>query len=164
MLVSGGHTALYRKPLSGLQIGGSDQLGHLDCGYHYIQKRSERYSAGVCLPLLTDEFGNKIGKSTTTDTIAVWLDPKRTSPYALYQFCKQLHDNTAEKFFRYFSLRPLQQVEGILEKHRQNLGKWIAQTALADELTEIVHGRRGLELAQRCSRILFSGMYLVHDP
>lgn len=139
------------------QIGGSDQLGHLDSGYNYLRKRADRYSAGLCLPLLTDEFGNKIGKSTTSDAIAVWLDPQRTSPFALYQFCKQLHDNTAERFYRYFSLRPTEQVEAVIDDHKQNLGRWIAQTALADELTRVVHGEAGLVVSQRCTRILFHG-------
>ena len=56
-----------------------------------------------------------------------------------------------------FSIKPIEEVNGILEDHQRNLGKWIAQEALATELTRIVHGSNGLETALRCSRALFQG-------
>jgi tyrosyl-tRNA synthetase len=145
------------------QLGGSDQFGNIEAGYNYIRSVNDNRSVGVCLPLLTDAAGNKIGKSTTAQDVAVWLDENKTSPYAFYQFFRQLHDNDAEKFLRYFSLKPTQEVEAILVEHNKNLGRWVAQTSLADELTEVVHGRKGLELAQRSSRILFHGLFSFYE-
>lgn len=137
------------------QIGGSDQLGNLESGYDYILKQQQRIAYGVCLPLLTDSSGRKLGKSTLND--GCWLDERKTSPYAFYQYFRQLRDDLASKFLLYFSLKPLDEVEDILIEHNNNLGRWVAQTYLANEMTELVHGKSGLETAERCSRILFSG-------
>jgi hypothetical protein len=97
--------------LNGLQIGGSDQLGHFDAGYHYIQKLSpSRPVYGLCLPLVVDDSGNKLGKSSTDATAAVWLSAERTSPYAFYQYWRQMPDQYVERVLPYFSLRAMPEV------------------------------------------------------
>lgn len=55
-------------------------------------KTLQFYILGVCLPLVTSSDGKKIGKSTTNEDMSVWLDKKKTSPYAFYQYFRQLHD------------------------------------------------------------------------
>uniref|UniRef100_A0A7E4ZS54 Tyrosine--tRNA ligase n=1 Tax=Panagrellus redivivus TaxID=6233 RepID=A0A7E4ZS54_PANRE len=139
------------------QFGGSDQLGHLDAGAHYIKNVLKKPAAGICLPLITDAHGNKIGKSTTSKGEAVWLSNRLTSPYSFYQYFRQQHDDIAEKLLVYFSLKSMTEISEVLEDHRAQKGKSIAQTALAEELTTIVHGKEGLELARRCSNVLFYG-------
>ncbi|VDM39010.1 unnamed protein product [Toxocara canis] len=139
------------------QIGGSDQLGHLDAGYDYIRLRTGRLSAGICLPLITDSGGNKLGKSVTNPKENVWLSESKTSPYALYQFFRQQPDKEIVPLMRYLSLLPMSDVNNILVEHAANLGKWIAQEALAKEMTQLVHGSNGLDLALQCSRALFEG-------
>ncbi|GMR45917.1 hypothetical protein PMAYCL1PPCAC_16112, partial [Pristionchus mayeri] len=136
------------------QLGGSDQLGHLDIGAHYILRASEKSAAGVCLPLLTDSEGNKIGKSTGG---ATWLDGEMTSPFHLFQFFRQLHDTDAVMMLQRCSLRSTVEVEALVQEHSANLGKWIAQEALAVEMTEIVHGREAVEQAKAASKALFYG-------
>ncbi|KAE9547343.1 hypothetical protein FO519_009442 [Halicephalobus sp. NKZ332] len=143
------------------QLGGSDQLGHLDIGYHYIKNTIGKRTAGICLPLITDAFGNKIGKSSAAKGDAVWLNPELTSPYALYQYFRQLHDDSAEKLLPYFSLRSIEEIRTLISDHNKNLGKWVAQTVLADEVTEMVHGKSGLLLAKQCSNVLFNGKNLL---
>lgn len=59
--------------------------------------------------------------------------------------------------FRQFSLRPFEEIEAILVHHSNNLGQWIAQKELATELTRLVHGQRGLEIAEQCSNAIFHG-------
>ncbi|VDK84054.1 unnamed protein product, partial [Cylicostephanus goldi] len=57
-------TVLLEKFDCRFQIGGSDQLGHLDLGAHHIKRTcGGKFVAGVCLPLVTDSAGNKLGKS-----------------------------------------------------------------------------------------------------
>ncbi|CAI4222116.1 unnamed protein product [Auanema sp. JU1783] len=136
------------------QIGGSDQLGHLDLGAHYINRNSNRFAAGICLPLLIDSSGKKLGKSAGAP---IWLSPSRTSPFHFFQYFKQLHDTDAEKLFLQFSLLPYEEMITIVEKHNENLGKWIVQEALAKEMTVVVHGKEGLERALSCTRALFEG-------
>nr|CDJ93895.1 Aminoacyl-tRNA synthetase and Proteasome component region PCI domain containing protein [Haemonchus contortus] len=138
------------------QIGGSDQLGHLDLGAHYIKRTcGGKFAAGVCLPLVTDGAGNKLGKSVGGGD--VWLSAELTSPFHFYQFLRQLHDTEAEQMYKQYSLAPWDDVLVKIEEHRANLGKWVVQDALATELTQIVHGDEGLRTAQRCSRALFQG-------
>ncbi|VDL74057.1 unnamed protein product [Nippostrongylus brasiliensis] len=146
---------LLKKVDCRFQIGGSDQLGHLDLGAHYIKRTSGEFVAGVCLPLVTDSAGNKLGKSVGGEQI--WLSAERTSPFHFYQFLRQLHDTEAEQMYMQYSLSPWQEVQAKIEDHRSNLGKWIAQDALAKELTRLVHGNEGLATAERCSRALFRG-------
>ncbi|GMT22264.1 hypothetical protein PFISCL1PPCAC_13561, partial [Pristionchus fissidentatus] len=137
------------------QLGGSDQLGHLDIGAHYIGRSINKWAAGVCLPLLTDSAGNKIGKST--GGAGTWLDGEMTSPFHLYQFFRQLHDTDAVMMLKRCSLQSTEVIEEIEKKHSSNLGKWIAQDALAEEMTEIVHGREAVEMAKNASKALFHG-------
>lgn len=141
------------------QLGGYDQLGHLDFGAHYIKKRgnqhSNKFAAGVCFPILTDSAGNKLGKSEGGG--ALWLDPTKTSPFHFYQFFAQLHDDKAEELLLLFSLREVDALEEVLLNHRNNLGKWIAQKELAMEVTKIVHGDDGLDTALKCTKAMFGG-------
>ncbi|KAI6217459.1 Tyrosine--tRNA ligase, mitochondrial [Aphelenchoides fujianensis] len=140
------------------QLGGSDQLGHLDSGADYIKRQCGIQSIGVSLPLLSDEKGGKLGKSTAKEGAPVWLDGAKTSPFALFQYFRQVHDDVAETLLTYFSLRPFEDVEAILAHHRENLGKWIAQQALAEEMVALIHGRTAVEKAIQCSNVLFNGL------
>ncbi|CAD6199391.1 unnamed protein product [Caenorhabditis auriculariae] len=117
------------------QIGGSDQLGHLDFGAHYIKKRSNEFAAGVCLPLLTDSNGKKLGKSEGGG--ALWLDSKMTEPSRFHQFFSELSNEDARKLLLKLSLRPLDDLRKTLEENEQEKG---VQKLLADELTSLVHG------------------------
>ncbi|KAI1715642.1 tRNA synthetases class I (W and y) domain-containing protein [Ditylenchus destructor] len=143
------------------QLGGSDQLGHLSIGRHYIRDHTKRFSAGICLPLIVDEGGNKLGKSEAGSAQStIWLDERKTSAYDFYQYFKQLRDDIAERFLMYFSLGFHEEVKDVFEEHKKKLGSWIAQTYLADEMTQLIHGKEKLKTAQECSKILFHGNIL----
>ncbi|KAI6207109.1 Tyrosine--tRNA ligase, mitochondrial [Aphelenchoides besseyi] len=135
---------LSRKHDCYFQLGGSDQLGHLDSGADFIKRKSGSQPIGL-------------GKSSVKNGSPVWLDGTKTSPFALYQYFRQFHDDVAESLLTYFSLRPFEQVEEILAHHRENLGKWIAQKAVAEEMVSLIHGRTALEKAIQCSNVLFNG-------
>ncbi|CAJ0579576.1 unnamed protein product, partial [Mesorhabditis spiculigera] len=136
------------------QIGGSDQLGHLDLGAHFVKKRTGRFTGGITMPLVTDAAGNKLGKSTGA---SVWLSDKRTSAFHFYQFWRQLPDNDVERLFPMFTLKNYDELVAILDEHRGKLGQWHAQSRLAQEMTTLVHGNAGLEKAEACSRALYQG-------
>ncbi|KAL3077560.1 hypothetical protein niasHS_012266 [Heterodera schachtii] len=141
------------------QIGGTDQFGNLKAGFEHIRANTERLSIALCMPLLTDKYGRKLGKSSDQNgsNAPLWLDQLKTSAFAFYQHLRQLHDDAAEHFLVSFSLRKTTEVEDVLEEHRNNLGKWVAQIHLAEEMTAIVHGKAALERAKKCSKILFDG-------
>ena len=79
-----------------IQLGGSDQWGNIVSGTDLIRRvtqgKSEVY--GATIPLLVDSNGNKFGKSTGQ---AIWLDPKKTTPYELFQFLLNISDSDVEK-------------------------------------------------------------------
>ncbi|CAG9532626.1 unnamed protein product [Cercopithifilaria johnstoni] len=138
------------------QIGGNDQLGHFDAGYDYIKKKTGKLSASICLPLLTDAQGKKLSKTSKEDS-NIWLDERKTSPFTFYQYFRQKPDSVIVPLLRYFSLRTIEEIEEIEREHQTNLGKWIAQEKLAEELTKFVHGSNGFKMAKQCSEILFHG-------
>lgn len=140
------------------QLGGSDQLGNFKTGFENVRAETGKQSLGICVPLLTDGNGNKLGKSAKGIAgSGFWLSAERSSPFAFYQYFRQLHDDISAQLLLQFSLKEVEEILQIIEEHNNKLGKWIAQTHLADEMTSLVHGHEGLELARRCSQLLFNG-------
>lgn len=135
-----------------LQIGGSDQWGNITAGIELIRKRGGSDAYGMTLPLLTTSAGEKFGKSAGN---AVWLDPERTSPYELYQFFFRSEDADVERFLLCFSMKPVEEIKAIVAEHNEAPHKRLAQKALAEEVTELIHGPEGLARAQQASAILF---------
>lgn len=113
------------------------------------------------MPLLTTKSGEKLGKSTLSlndnKNSNVWLDKHKTSEYSLYQFFRQIPDDMAIKLLLYLSLKSVDELEYLIEKHLQSPNEWLIQTSLADEMVTLIYGLDGLELAKKCSRILFFG-------
>nr|CAD2158998.1 unnamed protein product [Meloidogyne enterolobii] len=140
------------------QLGGSDQLGNFKTGFENVRAETGKQSLGICVPLLTDGNGNKLGKSAKGIAgSGFWLSAEKSSPFAFYQYFRQLHDDISAQLLLQFSLKEVEEILQIIEEHNNKLGKWIAQTHLADEMTSLVHGHEGLELARRCSQLLFHG-------
>lgn len=137
-----------------MQMGGSDQWGNITAGIDLIRKRLGRSAYGLTWPLLTKSDGTKFGK--TADG-AVWLDPKKTSPYQFRQFWVQIADDDIERYLPQFSLRPIEEISAILDEQRSNPAARPAQRALAQELTTLVHGAEAAQAAEEAAAILFGG-------
>lgn len=135
-----------------IQFGGSDQWGNILTGNELIRKVSNGDSYALTTPLITKSDGGKFGK---TEDGNVWLDPKKTSPYKFYQFWINVSDNDAIKFFKIFSLKSQSEIGKIIKDHEKEPHLRILQNSLADEITEIVHDRKLLEVAKSTSNILF---------
>ena len=92
---------LYRHHDVQLEIGGSDQWGNITAGIDLIHKIEgpETKVYGLTIPLMLKADGTKFGKTAGG---AVWLDPKKTSPYEFYQFWINTDDRDAVKFLKYF--------------------------------------------------------------
>jgi tyrosyl-tRNA synthetase len=88
---------------------------------------------------------------------AVWLDPDKTSPYQFHQFWIQTDDDLVERYLKYLSLRPLSEIEALLEAHAGAPERRIAQRALADEMTTLVHGPAAAAAAAAAAEVLFGG-------
>lgn len=137
-----------------LQIGGNDQWGNITSGMDLTRRLHQVQVYGMTLPLITKADGTKFGK---TEGGAIWLDPALTSPYAFYQFWLGTADEDVYRFLRYYSFMPLSEIEALEAEDAKRQGRKLAQQVLADELTELVHGKGALAAAQRISELLFSG-------
>ncbi|MEB8284937.1 tyrosine--tRNA ligase [Aeromonas veronii] len=137
-----------------LQIGGNDQWGNITSGMDLTRRLHQAQVHGMTLPLITKADGTKFGK---TEGGAVWLDPALTSPYAFYQFWLGTADEDVYRFLRYYSFMSLSEIAALEVEDAQRQGRKQAQQVLANELTELVHGKAALAAVQRISELLFSG-------
>jgi tyrosyl-tRNA synthetase len=135
-----------------LQMGGSDQWGNITAGIELVRRARGRSAHGIVAPLLTTSSGAKFGK---TEEGAVWLDPRRTSPFRFYQFWLNTEDGDVEHYLKAFTYLPLQEIAALMAEHGENPGARPAQRRLAVEVTRMVHGVDGLERAERASGVLF---------
>lgn len=145
---------LNRRHQCTLQIGGSDQWGNITSGIDLTRRLNRQQVFGITLPLVTKADGTKFGK---TESGAVWLDPRKTSPYSFYQFWLNTADADVYKFLRYFTFLPVGEIAGIEQADVEVQGRKSAQGILAREMTQLVHGERGLGAALRITQALFSG-------
>ncbi|MBU2097292.1 MAG: tyrosine--tRNA ligase [Gammaproteobacteria bacterium] len=145
---------LYKRYSCTIQIGGSDQWGNITGGIDLARRMHQGQVYGMTLPLVTKADGQKFGK---TESGTVWLDPKKTSPYAFYQFWINSADADVYKFLRYFTFLSAAEIAAIQESDANSSGRPQAQAILASEVTRLVHGDQGLTAADRISRALFSG-------
>lgn len=146
---------LYQNNNCKLQIGGSDQWGNITSGLELIRKTEENAKAfGLTIPLVTKADGTKFGK---TEGGAIWLDAEKTSPYEFYQFWINTDDRDVIKYLKYFTFLSKQEIEQLEEEVKQAPEKRLAQKALAEEMTKLVHGEDALERAVKISAALFSG-------
>ncbi|MBL0474155.1 tyrosine--tRNA ligase [Aeromonas veronii] len=137
-----------------LQIGGNDQWGNITSGMDLTRRLHQAQVHGMTLPLITKADGTKFGK---TEGGAVWLDPALTSPYAFYQFWLGTADEDVYRFLRYYSFMSLSEIDALEAEDAKRQGRKQAQLVLANELTELVHGKAALAAVQRISELLFSG-------
>lgn len=137
-----------------LQVGATDQWGNITVGTELTRKKLGVPVWGLTFPLLTKSDGTKYGKSASG---AVYLDPKRTSPYRFYQFFIQSEDADVLKLLRTLSFVSRDDITALAAEVQSNPGARAAQKRLARELTTLVHGSSECENAIRASEILFGG-------
>ncbi|KAK4684247.1 tyrosyl-tRNA synthetase, partial [Tremellales sp. Uapishka_1] len=160
---------LYRTQGCKIQLGGSDQWGNIVSGIDLIRRQqtptltsssasettppADESAFGLTIPLLTTSTGEKFGKSAGN---AVWLDESRTSISDFYQFFLRSTDQDVELYLRLLTGLPLEHISSIIRQHRAEPEARTAQRALADEVTELVHGPEGVEKARVIAAVLFS--------
>lgn len=135
-----------------LQMGGSDQWGNITTGTELIRRKNGGDAFALTIPLITKADGGKFGK---TEQGNVWLDPERTSPYAFYQFWLNTSDADAERYIKVFTLLSKEEIEGLIEQHREAPHMRLLQKRLAEEITTMVHSKEEMEAAVEASQILF---------
>jgi tyrosyl-tRNA synthetase len=137
-----------------LQVGATDQWGNITVGAELTRRKLGATVWGLVFPLLTKADGTKYGKTAEG---AVWLDPKRTSPYRFYQFFVNADDADAGKLLRTLTFLEREEIQNLEAAIQADPGARAAQKALARELTTLVHGEDALAAAVKASEILFGG-------
>ena len=137
-----------------LQIGGSDQWGNITGGIDLTRRMNGASVQGLTLPLVTKADGTKFGK---TESGTIWLDARKTSPYAFYQFWLSTADADVYTFLKYFTFLTVEAIDVLEQEDAAREGRPEAQRVLAREVTRLVHGASGLEAAERITSAMFSG-------
>ncbi|MBL7565036.1 tyrosine--tRNA ligase [Staphylococcus saccharolyticus] len=138
-----------------VQVGGSDQWGNITSGIELMRRMyGQTETFGLTIPLVTKSDGKKFGKS---ESGAVWLDAEKTSPYEFYQFWINQSDEDVIKFLKYFTFLSKDEINHLEESKEEAPHLREAQKALAENVTQFVHGEEALNDAIRISKALFSG-------
>ena len=135
-----------------VQMGGSDQWGNIVTGTELIRRKGGGQAFAITAPLITKADGSKFGKSEGGN---VWLDKARTSAYKFYQYWINAADEDAARYLRIFTLLDRERIEEIEAEHAANPGGRAMQKALAEEVTQRVHGQADLDTAIAASKLLF---------
>jgi tyrosyl-tRNA synthetase len=135
-----------------VQIGGSDQWGNITAGIELGRRLRGRDLHGITCPLLTKADGTKMGKTAAG---AIWLDPRRTSPYRFYQYWINLDDDDAGRCLLRLTELSLDEIRALDEARAAAPAARDTQKRLAAELTRLVHGEAGLAAARQATEIFF---------
>jgi tyrosyl-tRNA synthetase len=143
-----------------VQIGGSDQWGNITAGIELGRRLRSRELHGITCPLLTKADGTKMGKTAAG---AVWLDPRRTSPYRFYQYWINLEDDDAGRCLLRLTELPLEEIRALDERRAAAPAARDTQQRIAEELTRLVHGEAGLTAARQATAIFFGAEITALD-
>lgn len=139
-----------------LQIGGADQWGNITAGLDLIRKKegAEAKAFGLTIPLMLKADGTKFGKTAGG---AIWLDPKKTTPFEFFQFWLNQDDRDVVKYLKFFTFLTKEEIDDLANKVATEPHKREAQKTLAKEMTNFVHGADALAEAEKITAALFSG-------
>ncbi|MBE6818054.1 MAG: tyrosine--tRNA ligase [Ruminococcaceae bacterium] len=143
---------LYTDYGCNMQFGGDDQWSNMLGGTELIRKKLGKDAYAMTITLLLNSEGKKMGK---TQSGAVWLDPKKTSPYDFYQYWRNVADADVLKCLKMLTFLPLEQIEEMAKWEGAQLNK--AKEILAFELTKLVHGEEEAAKADAAAKALFGG-------
>ncbi|MBQ7448811.1 MAG: tyrosine--tRNA ligase [Paludibacteraceae bacterium] len=135
-----------------MQMGGSDQWGNITTGVELIRRTGGGDVFALTCPLITKADGGKFGK---TESGNIWLDKRYTSPYKFYQFWLNTTDEDAEKYIKIFTSLTKEEINALINEHREAPHLRTLQKRLAKEVTIMVHSLADYEAAVEASNILF---------
>lgn len=152
LLQSLDYRELFRRYGCTLQFGGSDQWGNITAGVELLRRSEGERVHALSTPLLTKSDGTKFGK---TESGTVWLDPEMTSPYAFHQYFLNAEDAKVVEYLKVFSPRSREEIEELARLTGTEPHRRAAQKALADDVTDLVHGVVAREEAVAAAGALF---------
>ena len=143
---------LNRKYGCVLQTGGNEQWANIIAGVELIRRVDNKNAYGLTYKLLIKSDGEKMGKSVSG---AVWLDPKKTSPYEFYQYWRNVDDADVTGFLKVLTFLPLEQIAEYEKLSGAQLNG--VKEILAHEITKNIHGVSEADKARTAARALFAG-------
>ncbi len=143
---------LFKEYGCNMQFGGDDQWSNMLGGTELIRKKLGKDAYAMTITLLLNSEGKKMGKTVGG---AVWLDPKKTSPYEFYQYWRNVADADVLKCIRMLTFLPLEEIDKMDSWEGSQLNT--AKEILAYELTKLVHGEEEATNAQNTARAVFGG-------
>lgn len=143
---------LYNNLNCTLQMGGSDQWGNITTGTELVRRKASGKAYAITCPLITKADGTKFGK---TEGGNIWLDKSRTSPYKFYQYWLNASDQDAESYIKIFTFLSQDEINSLVEAHKEAPHLRVLQNKIANEVTLLVHSKEDLENTQKASQILF---------
>ncbi len=143
--------ALFQKYGCNMQFGGDDQWSNMLGGTELIRRKLGKDAYAMTITLLLNSEGKKMGK---TQSGAVWLDAKKTSPYDFYQYWRNVADADVLKCIRMLTFLPLEEINRMDAWEGAQLNQ--AKEILAFELTKLVHGEAEAQKAQDAAKAIFS--------
>ncbi len=135
-----------------LQFGGSDQWGNITMGVDFVRKVCGDEVWGFTTPLIVKADGTKYGK---TESGTVWLDPKRTSPFAMYQFFLNTPDEQVGELLRFLTFLEHEEITALDQQTAEHPQRREGQRALARSVTALVHGDAEVAKCEEASAALF---------
>ena len=136
-----------------VQVGGSDQWSNILAGVEFIRRKTEKTVYALTWPLIINKStGKKFGKS---ESGAIWLDAKKTSPFEMYQFLLNSEDEAVEEYLLKLTMLSWSDIEAVMLGHKTDPSKRLAQRTLALEVVAIVHGAAAAQRAQLVTEALF---------
>src|SRR5215472_993921 len=141
---------LARRFACELQIGGSDQWGNIVGGVELGRRSDGRTLFGLTTPLIATASGAKMGKSVGG---AVWLNEEKLSPYEYWQFWRNTEDADVGRFLRLFTELPIDEISRLEQLEGSELNE--AKKVLANQTTELCHGRQAAIAAAESARAAF---------
>lgn len=145
---------MYEKMNCIMQVEGSDQWGNITTGIDLIRKIKGKEAYAFTMPLILDSTGKKFGKSEGN---ALWLDESKTSSYELYQYLINTDDSMVYEYLKVFTFLSPNEIDTIMEEHRNEPHLRKAQKMLAKSIITDLHGEESYENAVKISEALFSG-------
>ena len=133
-----------------MQFGGDDQWSNMLYGTELIRRKLGKDAYAMTITLLLNSEGKKMGKTANG---AVWLDPKKTSPYDFFQYWRNVGDKDVLKCIRMLTFLPLEEIDAMDKWEGAKLNE--AKEILAYELTKMIHGEEEAEKARTASHALF---------
>ncbi len=143
---------LFKHYNCNMQFGGDDQWSNMLGGTELIRKKLGKDAHAMTITLLTDSQGKKMGKTAGN---AVWLDPKKTSPYEFFQYWRNVDDADVIKCMKMLTFVPLEEIAAFETCEGSELNA--VKERLGFELTKMIHGEAEAEKALATARSLFAG-------